>query len=131
VVVVLSNEMGVDMISPLAKDIAEILLLPVQDQASEQELASIRKILVGLQQGQIDKSLFTSNANFYFTTALSDYKASLGPLGTLKSLARKGEHLRGGMTHRLYHATFDKQSVNLNVYVTSDGKYEQFLVESD
>jgi CubicO group peptidase (beta-lactamase class C family) len=130
-VVVLSNEMGVDLISPLAKDIAEILLLPAQAQASEQELASIRKILEGLQQGQIDKSLFTSNANFYFTTALPDYKASLGPLGSLKKVERKGEELRGGMVHRGYHAVFDKQSVNLNVYLTSDGKYEQFLVEGE
>jgi D-alanyl-D-alanine carboxypeptidase len=130
-VVVLSNEMGVDMISPLEKDIAGILLLPPQAQASEQELASVRKILEGLQQGQIDKPLFTSNANFYFATALPDYKASLGPLGSLKKVTRISESLRGGMTHRSYHATFDKQTVTLNVYVTSDGKYEQFLVEGE
>ena len=36
----------------------------------------------GLQQGKIDRSLFTDNANAYFTDqALKDYAGSLGPSG--------------------------------------------------
>ena len=130
-VVALSNEVGVDMIFPLVDQIATILLLPQQPSASDQELTAVRKILEGLQQGQIDASLFTSDANFYFATALPDYRASLAPLGNLKTLTRTGESLRGGMTHRSYRAAFEKKSVDLNVYLTPEGKYEQLLVDSE
>jgi hypothetical protein len=40
-----------------------------------------------------------------------------------------GENLRGGMTHRSYRAQFEKKTLSLNIYLTSGGKYEQFLVE--
>ena len=40
-----------------------------------------------------------------------------------------GENLRGGMTHRVYRAEFEKKALVLNIYVMPDGKYEQFLVE--
>jgi hypothetical protein len=32
------------------------------------------------------------------------------------------------MTHRAYRAEFEKKTLDLNVYVTVEGKYEQFLV---
>ena len=87
-------------------------------------------ILAGLALGTIDRSLFTSNANFYFgQTALDDYRQSLAPIGPLESLTRSNETLRGGMTHRTYRAAFQKKTVNLNVYLTPEGKYEEFLVE--
>ena len=42
----------------------------------------MRKVYDGLQQGKIDRSLFTDNCNSYFTEqALKDYASSLGPLG--------------------------------------------------
>jgi len=45
----------------------------------------------GLQQGRIDRSLFTSNANAYFTdTALGDYKTSLSALGKLEAVTAAG-----------------------------------------
>ena len=126
-----SNEVGVNMLGPLTSEVASILLLPEPSQGSDQELASVRKILEGLQQGHIGPALFTPDANFYFTTALADYQTSLGPLGKLKTLKRTSESLRGGMTHRGYRATFDNKAVDLNIYLMPDGKYEQFLVEGE
>jgi CubicO group peptidase (beta-lactamase class C family) len=130
-VVALSNEVGVNMLWPLVKQISSLLLLPTQPPASEQELRSVRNILEGLQKGKIDPALFTSDANFYFATALPDYRSSLAPLGELKSVTRTSESLRGGMTHRAYHATFEKKAVDLNCYVMPDQKYDQFLVEGE
>ena len=58
-----------------------------------------------------------------------DCKASLAPLGKLKTVAGTSENLRGGMTHRSYRAEFEKKTVILNIYITRDGKFEQFMVE--
>jgi len=78
----------------------------------------------------VDDSLSTENANQYFQeTALQDYKNSLEPLGKLEILERRGETLRGGMTHITYRAHFQTDTVALNIYVMPDGKFEQFLVE--
>jgi D-alanyl-D-alanine carboxypeptidase len=128
-VVVLSNEDNVDLIGPLSHQIEELVFLPDRPPATDRELREVRAILEGLGQGKIDRALFTSNANSYFNdTALADYKASLAPLGELKSVSRVAESLRGGMIHRSYHAEYQKRTVLLNVYVMPGGQYEQFLV---
>jgi hypothetical protein len=44
-------------------------------------------------------------------------------------LTRSSETLRGGMTHRVYRAVYEKKTLTLNIYVMPDGKYEQFMVE--
>ncbi len=128
-VIVLSNQDGVDLIGPLSRQVAELVFLPDRPPATEQEIRQVRSILDGLAQGQIDRGLFTANANYYFgETALADIRASLAALGGLKSVSRVAESLRGGMIHRTYRAEYEKKTVSLNVYVMPDGKYEQFLV---
>ncbi len=127
-VMAVSNEDGVSLVNGLTRDLALLLVDPAQA-AAEQEIASIRGILEGLQQGRIDRSGFTGNANYYFTeNALDDYRTSLTELGKLLLVTRVNESQRGGMTHRTYRAQFEKRTVNLNVYVMPDGKLEQFLV---
>ena len=129
-VVVLSNEDGVNVIGPVSRQIAAFLVNPGQKPASTGEVKQVEAILSGLQSGDIDRSLFTSDANYYFgKLALQDYRQSLSKLGKLVSVTRTRERLRGGMTHRVYDAKFQKKTVTLNTYVTSGGKYEQFLVE--
>ena len=124
-----SNEDGISLLGPLSRKIAAIVLGTGSNEASEQEIQQVRGILEGLQQGHIDRSMFTSNANSYFAdTALHDYQNSLAPLGKLQTVTRSNEQLRGGMTHRSYRAAFEKKTVLLNIYVMPDGKYEQFLV---
>ncbi|MBV9499843.1 MAG: beta-lactamase family protein [Acidobacteriaceae bacterium] len=128
-VVVLTNEDGVNLIGPLTDQISSLLLNP-ESSAQEKRDADVRSILEQLQEGRIDRSLFTSNANEYFgDTALKDYKDSLAPLGKLNLLERRAESLRGGMTHLSYRAHFERDTVGLNIYVLPDGKFEQFIVE--
>jgi D-alanyl-D-alanine carboxypeptidase len=125
-VVVCSNEDGISLVSPLSRQIAEVLL----GGASEQELAQVRGILEGLNDGRIDRALLTSDANSYFNdVVLKDFAMSLASLGKLQGVTKTNEQLRGGMTHRSYRAQYEKKTVLLNVYVMPDGRYEQFLVE--
>jgi CubicO group peptidase (beta-lactamase class C family) len=127
-IVVLTNQDGVNLIGPLTQEIAAMLLDPKYAAAEKQE-EQIRAILLGLQGGHIERSLFTDNANSYFDdVALSDYKSSLAPLGKLELLSRLRSQGRGGMTHLSYRAHFEKNTVLLNIYVMPDGKFEQFLV---
>ena len=128
-VVVLSNEDGVNLIGPLSRSIGSLLIDPAASAAEAQD-KQVRSILESLQQGQLNRSLFTANANSYFSeAALADYRDSLAPLGKLQWLTRQSDQLRGGMTHVGYRAHFERNSVLLNIYVTPDGKFEQLLVE--
>ncbi len=128
-IVVLSNEDGVNLISPVTQAIASELLDPENATAAKED-DQVRAILESLQQGHIDRSLFTENANAYFTElALNDYRNSLAPLGPLQVLSRQGRSLRGGMIHLSYRAHFAKDTVLLNIYLMPEGKFEQFLVE--
>jgi len=128
-IVVLTNEDGVSLIGPVTTQVATILFVPEQPAAAAADTAQVRGILADLQKGRINRSLFTSNANSYFSAqALSDMKKSLGEIGKLESVTRTSETLRGGMTHRNYRAVFQKKTVSLNIYVMPDGKYEQFMV---
>jgi CubicO group peptidase (beta-lactamase class C family) len=125
-VVVCSNEDGISLVTPLARQIAEVLL----GGAPAKEIAQVRGILEGLREGRIDRAIFTSDANSYFNDeVLKDYAASLAELGKLQDVIKTNEQLRGGMTHRSYRARYQKKTVLLNIYAMPDGRYEQFLVE--
>jgi D-alanyl-D-alanine carboxypeptidase len=132
-VVVLSNQDAIDLIGPISNEVSRWILEPEtrtsDDRGSPAELAQVRGILEGLQEGRIDRTLLTSNDNSYFTNlALHDIQTSLAPLGELKEVTRVHESLRGGMTFRLYHAQFEKKTLAVTVYLAPDGKYEQFLI---
>ena len=128
-VVVLSNEDGVNLIGPLSQMIRSMLIDP-ESSAEEKQDREVRSILETLQQGRADRSSFTANLDSYFTAvALNDYKDSLASLGKLQLLTRLTQEHRGGMSFIAYRAHFEKNSVNLTVYLTPDGKFEQFLVE--
>src|ERR1700722_2924985 len=132
-VVVCSNQDGIELIEPVADVIANWVLssenASSNGAASPTELQQVRDILEGLQKGQVDRSLFTSNMVFYFSeTAIRDIQSSLSQLGALKSVTRVREALRGGMTFRAYDLQFEKRKLILTVYVTPDGHYEQFLI---
>jgi D-alanyl-D-alanine carboxypeptidase len=83
-----------------------------------------------LQQGKIDRSQFTDDANFYFNDqALQDFASSLGPLGAIKEFTASRTSLRGGMTYRGYRVKIGGKSLAVSIYEMPDGKYEQYLVE--
>ncbi|MBZ5604952.1 MAG: beta-lactamase family protein [Acidobacteriia bacterium] len=131
-VVVLSNQDGMNLVQPLSDEIARMTFLPPSASApKDTDVPRVTGVVEGLQKGKIDPALFTENARFYFTaTALGDIKSSIAPLGKLKSVALARQGLRGGMTFRIYRAEFEHRTMNLSIYVTPDGKFEQFMVEA-
>jgi D-alanyl-D-alanine carboxypeptidase len=128
-VIILSNEDGVNLNQPLADQLVQLVFLPGQPPESAADTARVRSILEDLRRGKIQADRLTENARTYFTPeALQDIRTSLAGLGALKSVTRSNEALRGGMTYRGYRAQFAKKTVGLSVYVTPDGKFEQFMV---
>src|SRR4029077_1053331 len=99
---------------------------------SETEAATVqaRKIFEDLQHGRIDRSLFSSNANAYFSEqAIADFASSLGPLGTPETFAANPKFLRGGMVGRTFRIRAGGKSLSLTTFTLSDGKLEQFQIE--
>lgn len=127
-IVVLTNQDAAEAGSEIAKKI-QPLLLEVKDPATPAKLEEAKKIFAGLQQGTIERSLFTDNANFYFSeAALKDFQGGLGPLGTPREFTVMGHSLRGGMTERAYQVKFPKQTLRVWTYEMPDGKLEQYQV---
>ncbi len=127
-VVALTNQDASNAPSTIARQIATALLTP-PGSPNAAKLEQARKIFAGLQQGRIDRTLFTSNANSYFTPqALQDFASSLGPLGEPQDFTSTVEQGRGGMTFRGYTVRFPKQTLSIIIYEMPDGKLEQYLV---
>jgi D-alanyl-D-alanine carboxypeptidase len=124
--------------SPAAGGIARALAPLVLGSSAAPEAASAlaaekqaREIFAGLQQGKIDRSLFTENCNAYFDTqAIGDFQSSLAPLGEPSSFKQTTDELRGGMTFRIFAVEFAKspQKLRVTTYTMPDGKLEQYLV---
>jgi CubicO group peptidase (beta-lactamase class C family) len=88
-----------------------------------------RRLFRGLQQGKLDRSLLTPDANAYFTAqAVSDFASSLGPLGEIKEFRQTGSIQRGGMTERTFSIKTAAKSLSLSTYWTPDGRIDQYLV---
>jgi CubicO group peptidase (beta-lactamase class C family) len=134
-VVVCSNQDSVFVCSTIAKEVARWLLEPetrLADKPPAAELVQVKAIMGGLLAGRIDRHLFTADANAYFSAeALGDIRASLAPLGAVKLVERTRTSRRGGMTFRDYSVSLQHGKVEVWVYVTPDGRYEQFLIAQD
>jgi D-alanyl-D-alanine carboxypeptidase len=132
-IAVLTNQEASEAASQIAQQIAPLLLTtpaPTTTGAPDAFAPKLQAILTGLQQGHIDRSLFTADCNDYFDKdALSDYQSSLAPLGTITSVKPGGSSLRGGMTFGFYRVLFSGgTTVLVTVYLEPDGKIEQLLV---
>jgi D-alanyl-D-alanine carboxypeptidase len=127
-VVVLTNQDNGDAAEAIASGIAT-LLLSVDDPKTPEKLAQARGIFEGLQHGTIDRSLFTDDANFYFTDqALKDFGSSLGPLGSPEEFTQVSQDLRGGMILRVYSIKCPQMKLQAWTYELPDGKLEQYLI---
>jgi CubicO group peptidase (beta-lactamase class C family) len=105
------------------------LLFEQNDPKTPEKLEQAKKIFDGLQHGTIDRSLFSDNANAYFSEqALQDFAAGLSPLGTPRQFVQVRQGLRGGMTLRVYLLRFDKQTLRAWSYELPNGKLEQFQI---
>ena len=114
----------------IAQRIAEILFAPA-DTAGAAPLAQARRIYDGLMKGTIDRAWFTAGANAYFTEqVLSDYAASLAPLGPPTEFSGGGSGtLRGGMTIRSYQIRAGNVTMQLTTMTLPDGKIDQYILE--
>jgi D-alanyl-D-alanine carboxypeptidase len=127
-IIVLTNQDAVNAGSQIARKIAPLLFTGNTAVIAE-KVERARKVLEQLQQGKIDRSLFTDNANSYFDRqALQDFASSLGPLGASQDFQQTTEQLRGGMTYRAYRARFAEKVLSISTFEMPDGKIEQFLV---
>ena len=129
-VVVLTNVDGSRAPGAITDQIAPLLLAEVEDPQAARELERARRIFDGLQEGKIDRSLLTSDADAYFTPqVLEDAAASLRPLGNPESFRQTSVQLRGGMTYRHFEIGFQSKSLHLSTFTATDGKLAQYLIQ--
>ena len=117
--------------SQIAGRIAGVLFQQA-DEAKDRARESARRIYDGLAKGTLDRSLFTAEANAYFTAeVIADYQKSLAPLGPPAEFDATGESLRGGMTIRSYRIRAKGLVLNLTTMTLPDGHIDQYLIERE
>jgi len=127
-ITVLTNEDAAGAAGEIARRIGPILFAS-NDVAPDKKLEQTKKVFEDLQHGQIDRSLLTENAKFYFNEqALKDFGDSLGPLGSPQEFVKTSEEGRGGMTLRTYRVRFPQKTLGIIIYEMPDGKLEQYQV---
>ncbi len=127
-VVVLTNQDASEAASGIGNQVRALLVKAANPSDPKQD-ALMRKVYDSLQQGKIDRSLFTDNANAYFTDqALKDYASSLGPLGAPESFTQTRSSGRGGMIERIYEIKYPKKNLIAIIYEMPDGRIEQYLI---
>ena len=127
-VAVLTNQDAASAAGAIAHGIVP-MLFATTDPATPQKTEQAKKIFEGLQKGTIDRSLFTDNANFYFSEqALKDFAAGLGPLGAPVGIDQVNQGLRGGMIYRSYRIRFANKTIRAWTYEMPDGKLEQYQI---
>ena len=127
-IAVLTNQEAAGAASAIAGKIATLLADLPPNQA-KQTTQRAKQIFIGLQNGKIDRALFTKNCNAYFDAqALGDFESSLKPLGPPLEFRQIAKELRGGMTFRIYDVFFPHKHLNVTTYQMRDGKIEQYLV---
>lgn len=129
-VVVFVNVDGSSAPGKITNQIAPLLVSDVVDPKAGGELEQARRIFADLQQGKIDRSLLTSDADAFFTAqVLADAEASLKPLGAPESFRQISVELRGGMTYRHFEITCKGKGLHLSTFTTPEGKLAQYLIQ--
>jgi hypothetical protein len=106
------------------------LLGETEDPHAAQELELAHQVFGDLQQGKIDRSQLTADADAFFTPqVLADAQQSLQPLGPPESIRPLSVELRGGMTYRHFEIRVKGKSLHLSTFTTPDGKLAQYLIQ--
>lgn len=115
----------------IAQRIQDVIFAGVDTtDAAPRELA--RRIYDDLVRGTVDRALLTPGASAYFTQdVLSDYAASLGPLGAPSEFTSTGKSLRGGMMIRSYRIRAGNVGMDLTTMTLPDGKIDQYIVSRE
>ena len=130
-VAVLSDLDGTSAPGSITHQIEPLLLAEKEDPQAAPQLDQARRIFSQLQEGTIDHSLLTSDANFYFTPqVLGDAASSLKPLGKPESFEQTSMTLRGGMTLRNFQIRFSGgTALHLSTFSVEGGKFAQYLIQ--
>jgi len=129
-VVVLTNLDATGASAQIADRIAAALFTAT-DPDAVRATAQARQVFDGLRKGKIDRSLFTANANAYFSDqALADFASSLGSLGGVQEFVLASQSLRGGMVFRAFRIRCGRTTLRLTTFTVPDGKLEQFQIAS-
>jgi D-alanyl-D-alanine carboxypeptidase len=95
-------------------------------------LTEVRAVYDMLIKGNVDRSKFTDNLNYYFdATTLGDYRSSLAALGEPKITMNRSPRLRGGFVNRNYTLHYvDGKDLTLITYAEpgATGRWEQFMI---
>jgi len=128
-VVVFTNQDAVGTPDTIADAIAKVLFADT-DPATKTATERARQIFLGLEQGKLDRSQFTDNANFYFSEeALRDLQTSLGKCGEPKEFAPLGPRgERGGMFARSWRVACGEQKLRVWTFELPNGKLEQYQI---
>ena len=131
-IVVLTNLDASSASSQMASKIAAVMFKATASEGdSGAALAQAKAIFDGLQRGRLDRSLFTANANAYFSdAAIADFAASLGPLAAPQEFEQAGQSLRGGMVFRRFRIKCGGRSLALGTFTMPDGKLEQYQISA-
>ena len=129
-IVVLTNLDATGASSQLLGRIAALIFkATATDKDADAALARAKTIFDGLQHGRIDRTLFTPNANAYFSdAALADFASGLGPLGPPQEFEQAGQSLRGGMVARSFRIKCGPKTLRLTTFTMPDGKLEQYQI---
>lgn len=129
-VAVLTNQDVASAASQIGRRV-RTALLERRSEADVKQEALARRVFDELRAGRIDRTLFTENANAYFTAqAVHDYETSLEPLGVVESFTTTSVQGRGGMVHRTIQVKLAKKTVSISIYEMTDGKFEQYIIAS-
>lgn len=132
-VVVLTNTWSSGVYHTLAQKLVPIALpAAAADPAEANSLALVKRVYAQLQAGQLDRSLLTEDANFYFDDRnRADFRTSLAPLGAPKDVVAVGKSsLRGGFVSRRFRVVYPDRALNVSTFFEpgANGRIEQFLV---
>jgi CubicO group peptidase (beta-lactamase class C family) len=130
-VVVLTNQDASGAAERIAQQTRDALLRAGNAPSAESDRV-VRGLLADLAEHRLDRTKLTGNANAYFTdAAIDEFAQTLHPLGAVRTVEQTSSAKRGGMTARRYQAKYADKALSISVYETSDGKFEQFLVDED
>jgi D-alanyl-D-alanine carboxypeptidase len=127
-ITVLTNGEG-EAARAIFRGIEHLLFAPTDDPGAAPALERAKRLFTGLQQGDFDHSLITSDLSAYFTAAaIADFASSLKPLGAPESFTAGAHQDRGGMTFREFSVKTATSSLRISTFLTPEGKFAQFLV---
>jgi D-alanyl-D-alanine carboxypeptidase len=131
-IVVLTNLDASAAAGQIARRIGPVLF-PSQDKDMEERMELVRRIFEDLQNGRINRSLFTANCSDYFSEqAVKDFADSLGPLGSPIEFAQVAHQDRGGMGFRAYSVRLQQgKVVRITMRDMPDGRIEQYQIAAE